>query len=43
MIGSICCHIEFGMPFLHIFLADIVTLIGAMTDELVWLKLENKQ
>ena len=29
----ICCHIGSGMPNLRIFVKDIVTLLGAMTDK----------
>ena len=44
----ICCHIGSGMPNLRIFVEDIVTLSGAMTDKLgektcLWSELETKQ
>ena len=30
------CHIGSGMPYLHIFVVDIVALLGAMTDK--WMR-----
>ena len=29
----ICCHIGWGMPYLYIFVEEIVTLLGAITDK----------
>ena len=29
---SICCHIGWGMPFLFIFVEELVILLGAITD-----------
>ena len=31
----IFCHIGSGMPYLHIFVREIVALLGAMTDKWV--------
>ena len=31
----ICCHIGWGMPYLCIFVEEVVTLLGAITDKLV--------
>ena len=32
---SICCHIGWGMPYLCIFVEDVVTILGAITDKCV--------
>ena len=32
----ICCHIGMGMPYLCIFVEEIVTLLGAITEKWVW-------
>ena len=32
----ICCHIDWGMPYLYIFVEEVVTLLGAITDKWVW-------
>ena len=31
----ICCHIGWGMPYLCIFVEEVVTLLGATTDKWV--------
>ena len=31
----ICCHIGWGMPYLCIFVEEVVTLLGAITDKWV--------
>ena len=31
----ICCHIGLGMPYLNIFVEEVVTLLGAITDKWV--------
>ena len=30
-----CCHIGWGMPYLCIFVEEVVTLLGAITDKWV--------
>ena len=32
----ICCHIDWGMPYLCNFDEEVVTLLGAITDKWVW-------
>ena len=32
----ICCHIGWGMPYMCIFVDEVVTLLGAITDKWVW-------
>ena len=29
----ICCHIGWGIPYLCIFVEEVVTLLGAITDK----------
>ena len=31
----ICCHIGLGMPYMSIFVEEVVTLLGAITDDWV--------
>ena len=31
----ICCHIDSGMPYMCIFVEEVVPLLGAMTDKWV--------
>ena len=31
----ICCHIGWGMPYLCVFVDEVVTLLGAITDKWV--------
>ena len=31
-----CCHIGWGMPYLCIFVGEVVTLLAAITDKWVW-------
>ena len=46
----ICCHIGLGMPYPCIFVEEVVTLLGAITDyhimdvnTCLWSELEDKQ
>ena len=39
----ICCHIGRGMPYLCIFVEEVVTLSGAITDRWVWSELGHEQ
>ena len=32
---QICCHIVWGMSYMCIFVEEVVTLLGAITDKLV--------
>ena len=32
----ICCRIDWGMPYMSIFVEEVVTLLGAITDK--WVK-----
>ena len=38
----ICCHIDWGMPYLCIFVEEVVTLLVAITDKCLWSELEHK-
>ena len=44
----ICCHIGLGMPYLCIFVREVVTLLGAITERMgvktgLWSVLEHNQ
>ena len=44
----ICCHIGLGVPYLCIFVGEVVTLLGANTEKMgvktcLWSELEHKQ
>ena len=32
---QICCHIGWGIPYLRIFVEEVVTFLGAITDKWV--------
>ena len=32
----ICCHIGLGVPYLLIFVEEIVALLGALADKCAW-------
>ena len=33
VLPPICCHIGWGMPYLCIFVKEVVTFLGAITDK----------
>ena len=44
----ICCHIGSGMPYLYIFVGEVVMLLGAISEKMgvktcLWSVLEHKQ
>ena len=35
VLPPICCHIGWGIPYLYIFVEEVVTLLGAITEKWV--------